>query len=85
MKYIFNLLLLFNRDRFRTAVNVEGDSIGAGIIAHMSRNELNAAADDTEQTDDGDGAKTRGFDSRFANGGIGNPAYAADESACTGL
>merc|ERR1711902_120851 len=27
-------------DRFRTAINVLGDSLGAGIVAHLSRNEL---------------------------------------------
>ena len=26
--------------RFRTAINVLGDSIGAGIVAHLSRNDL---------------------------------------------
>lgn len=29
-------------DRFRTLVNVLGDSFGAGIVAHYSKNELNA-------------------------------------------
>ena len=28
------------RDRFRTAVNVLGDSFGAGIVAHLSQKEL---------------------------------------------
>lgn len=28
------------RDRFRTAVNVEGDTIGAGIINHLCRDQL---------------------------------------------
>lgn len=27
-------------DRFRTTINVLGDSIGAGIVAHLSRNDL---------------------------------------------
>ena len=27
-------------DRFRTSVNVVGDSLGAGIVNHLSRNEL---------------------------------------------
>jgi len=29
-------------DRFRTAINVLGDSIGAGIVYHLSKNELQA-------------------------------------------
>jgi Na+/H+-dicarboxylate symporter len=29
-------------DRFRTAVNVEGDAIGAGVVAHLCREELSA-------------------------------------------
>ena len=28
------------RDRFRTMINVEGDSIGAAIVAHLSRKDL---------------------------------------------
>lgn len=35
-------------DRFRTLVNVLGDSFGAGIVAHHSQNELNAI----EKTED---------------------------------
>lgn len=31
-----------NRDRFRTSVNVVGDSYGAGIVYHMSKAELDA-------------------------------------------
>ena len=30
-------------DRFRTAINVLGDSIGAGIVYHLSKEELEAA------------------------------------------
>lgn len=29
-----------SRDRFRTVVNVLGDAIGAGIVEHLSRDEL---------------------------------------------
>ena len=31
------------RDRFRTAINVEGDSIGAGIVYHLGRKKLEEA------------------------------------------
>ena len=30
------------RDRFRTAINVFGDSIGCAIVQHLSRKELSA-------------------------------------------
>ena len=30
----------FFRDRFRTMINVEGDAFGAGIIEHLSKEEL---------------------------------------------
>lgn len=33
-----------SRDRFRTVVNVLGDSFGAGIIEHFSREELKRSA-----------------------------------------
>ena len=32
--------------RFRTAINVLGDSIGAGIVYHLSKEELEAAETD---------------------------------------
>ncbi|KAK2548075.1 Excitatory amino acid transporter 1 [Acropora cervicornis] len=42
-------------DRFRTTVNVLGDAIGAGIVAHLSRDELLAAdMADLEQGEAGD-------------------------------
>jgi len=31
---------IFHRDRFRTTVNVLGDSIGAGVVEHLSRDDL---------------------------------------------
>ena len=38
------------RDRIRTAINVLGDSYGAGIVAHLSRAEL--AADEHNKSED---------------------------------
>lgn len=44
---------VLRRDRFRTTVNVLGDSIGAGVVEHLSRDDLrkydscNGAVDDT--------------------------------------
>lgn len=35
-----NFFIYFFRDRIRTAINVLGDSYGAGIVAHLSRQEL---------------------------------------------
>lgn len=35
-----SLTLSLLRDRFRTVTNVLGDSIGAGIVEHLSRHEL---------------------------------------------
>lgn len=37
------IIFFFCRDRFRTVVNVLGDAIGAGIVAHLSRDELREA------------------------------------------
>ena len=41
-KYLFIPILLI---RFRTAINVLGDSIGAGIVYHLSKTELDTAAE----------------------------------------
>ena len=40
---IIYFIFFLCRDRFRTAVNVLGDAIGAGIVAHLSRDELREA------------------------------------------
>lgn len=32
--------MFFCRDRFRTTINVMGDSLGAGIVNHLSKVEL---------------------------------------------
>ncbi|EFN78314.1 Excitatory amino acid transporter 3 [Harpegnathos saltator] len=40
-------------DRFRTTVNVIGDSLGAGIVHHLSRNELASMPHHPQQTQNG--------------------------------
>jgi len=35
-------------DRFRTAINVLGDSLGAGLVAHLSRKEIELAREEEE-------------------------------------
>lgn len=35
-----NTAIPLHRDRIRTAVNVVGDAYGAGIVEHLSRNDL---------------------------------------------
>jgi len=37
---IYHISILFRRDRFRTMTNVTGDSLGAGIVYHLSKHEL---------------------------------------------
>lgn len=37
---IILILLMILRDRIRTSINVLGDGYGAGIVYHMSKNEL---------------------------------------------
>ena len=34
--------------RFRTAINVLGDSLGAGLVAHLSRKEIKLARDEED-------------------------------------
>ena len=38
-------------DRFRTAINVLGDSIGAGIVSHLSQKELEKVNEETEENE----------------------------------
>ncbi|XP_036149604.1 excitatory amino acid transporter 1 isoform X2 [Monomorium pharaonis] len=40
-------------DRCRTTVNVIGDSLGAGIVQHLSRNELTSLSHNTQQAQNG--------------------------------
>ena len=45
---IFSIFIF--RDRFRTAINVFGDSIGCAIVQHLSRKELDALDNKKETT-----------------------------------
>ena len=51
-KWIIAEVIVLCRDRFRTVVNVLGDAIGAGIVEHLSRDELKAA--DQENMEQGE-------------------------------
>ncbi|XP_033737389.1 excitatory amino acid transporter 3-like [Pecten maximus] len=64
-------------DRFRTAVNVLGDSYGAGIIEHLSRNDIGACPKYTLDT--GANGLTMGND----YGGTENIAFRKDELPTT--
>lgn len=44
--FIFADFILF-RDRFRTMINVMGDSLGAGIVNHLSKSELQRQVNET--------------------------------------
>ena len=51
-------------DRFRTAINVLGDSIGAGIVSHLSQKELKEVVEmeeDNEGMDNGNGCMELGL------------------------
>lgn len=47
---IYNVMLIFPRDRFRTTVNVLGDSLGAGIVNQFSQNELSRLSQQKQRT-----------------------------------
>ena len=38
--HFFTCRYYFIRDRFRTCVNVMGDALGAGIVDHLSRDDI---------------------------------------------
>ena len=40
LKLSVTLHFIFYRDRFRTAINVLGDAYGAGLVAHLSKDDL---------------------------------------------
>ena len=46
-------IYLFAPARFRTAINVLGDSIGAGLVYHMSKDELDKMSHASKHMDGG--------------------------------
>ena len=55
-------------DRFRTAINVLGDSIGAGIVYHLSKNELAELPVENDMTEEGmEMKKKNGVDNHAFN------------------
>lgn len=73
MSWLFAVLFFFHeltkfhfssstcRDRFRTSVNVVGDSYGAGIVYHLSKDELDSYDSTQTRMDDFEMAKTQSF------------------------
>ena len=50
-----------NRDRFRTSVNVVGDSYGAGIVYHLSKDELDLFDAQQSKLEEMEMSKTQSF------------------------
>jgi len=59
------------RDRFRTAVNVLGDSYGAGIVEHLSKADL--AESDAAKLEDVDVGVE--YEVKEKKNGVSNPAF----------
>uniref|UniRef100_A0A8C2D2Z8 Amino acid transporter n=2 Tax=Cyprinus carpio TaxID=7962 RepID=A0A8C2D2Z8_CYPCA len=57
-------------DRFRTSVNVVGDSYGAGIVYHLSKDELDLFDAQQIRPDDFEMAKTQSFFENNSNHGV---------------
>ncbi|XP_056602733.1 excitatory amino acid transporter 2a isoform X3 [Triplophysa dalaica] len=57
-------------DRFRTSVNVVGDSYGAGIVYHLSKDELDMFDALQLRTDDFEMAKTQSYFENNSNHGV---------------
>lgn len=61
MEHVFVCFTPKNRDRFRTSVNVVGDSYGAGIVYHLSKDELDSFDAQQAKFDEMELAKTQSF------------------------
>ncbi|KAF5906580.1 inactive serine protease PAMR1-like isoform X1, partial [Clarias magur] len=57
-------------DRFRTSVNVIGDSFGAGIVYHLTKEELNTFDAQQTRTDDFEMTKSQSFYENNTNHGV---------------
>lgn len=57
-------------DRFRTSVNVIGDSYGAGIVYHLSKDELDMFDAQQIRPDDFEMAKTQSYYENNSNHGV---------------
>ncbi|XP_060768024.1 excitatory amino acid transporter 2a [Neoarius graeffei] len=68
-------------DRFRTSVNVIGDSYGAGIVYHLTKDELNVFDGQQMRTDDFEMTKSQSFYENNTNHGV----YASCNSCPQGL
>lgn len=71
------------RDRFRTSVNVVGDSFGAGIVYHLSKQELDSL-DGQGKSEDMEMTKTQSYYEGLKNHHENNAnqcVYTADVSA----
>ena len=72
------MLMLLCRDRFRTAINVMGDSFGAGIVEHLSRNDL----DEFDQLEDGEmNSITPAYEKNDIDNGLQNPGFVNGDTA----
>lgn len=71
-------------DRFRTALNVLGDAIGAGIVHHLSKVELEAMSRLETIVEEGKGGKDMQMD-RIANNGKNNEAFNDVEGTSSNL
>ncbi|XP_014670822.1 PREDICTED: excitatory amino acid transporter 1-like [Priapulus caudatus] len=84
------IIALRYRDRFRTAVNVWGDAVGSGVVAHVVRDSLDHADEVEAATMDYKGDIIRGFhghdDIPFKNlppDAIVNPSYSGHDELGT--
>lgn len=68
------------RDRFRTMINVWGDSVVCGIVAHLSKKEIEANQKRLEEEDlTRVGEVNQGIEMRSANSNQLDPNNTTDE------